>query len=517
MLYNNTKFLDKNKKNFINYYDKFYKVKNPPRDKKGKLIVITSVNPTPKGEGKTTLLIGLVDAMNANGYQAIGCLRQPSLGPVFGMKGTATGGGESVLKDDAKINLGFTGDFDAITAANNLISTAIENEIYFDSKLNIDPQRICWKRCEDLNDRGLREIDIKIKEDINYNTGFNITAASDLMALFCLVNDKKEFKKKLSQTIVAFSKTNKPITISMLKIENAILAILEDALLPNVAFTKYQSPMIIHGGPFANIAHGCNSIIATNTALGLGDYVFTECGFGSELGFEKFMNIKMQTANMKPDGVIICATIKALMYHGQDDKDNIASLEKGFKNLLAHVEHVKQYGYEPLVVLNVNETDTTEELNRFMELCKKYNFNATQSNIYNAGPEKDTKVLTDKVVELASHENDVRYLYDVNKDSLRNKLDNITTFAYGANGYKVDKKVSAVLDNRDLQDYYICVSKTQYSLSSDPTKLNKPQNFYIEISDVAINYAAKMVVLICGNVFRMPGLNKEPRAKKFKI
>ncbi len=373
-------------------------------------------------------------------------------------------------------------------------------------------------RCEDLNDRGLREVEVTIKKDIKYKTGFNITAASDLMALFCLVKDRKEFKDRLGQTIVAYSKDNKPITIHDLAIEDAILSILNQALYPNLAFTKYDSPVIIHGGPFANIAHGCNSIIGTNTARHLSDYVFTECGFGSDLGFEKLMNIKMQTAGLKPDGVIICVTIKALIYHANNEANNdLDNLKIGFNNLLAHVDHVKQYGYEPLIVLNLTESDYGDELDIFESLCKQHNLIMAYSDIYSKGPIQNTKDLVDKVVKLVEKQPKVKYLYDVKKDSLQHKLEQIITKSYGAKGYEATPEVEKVLKDKNLQDYFICMSKTQYSLSSDPNLLNRPKDFNIVINGYSINHAAKMLVLVCDKVFRMPGLNKDPRAKNFKI
>ncbi|MGL4950473.1 MAG: formate--tetrahydrofolate ligase, partial [Mycoplasma sp.] len=364
------------------FYKKFAKINiSNSSNKNGELIVITSLNPTPAGEGKTSLLIGLVDAFSASNKNVIGTLREPSLGPVFGMKGGASGGGFSTLANGDDIDLHFTGDFHSISTANNLISTIIENEIYFNSELDIDPNKILWKRCIDLNDRGLRELEVKINKDISYKTGFNITAASDLMALWCLVENKEEFSEKLDSAIVAYSKTNKPITIKDLNIISSIIKLLEHTFKPNLAMTNNGNPILIHGGPFANIAHGCNSLIATKLALQLADYTFTECGFGADLGLEKFMNIKMQRSGLYPSLIIVCATIKALKYHGQKE-NNIESLKIGFKNLDAHINHARKYNIEPMIILNVNNDDTDEEIQTFEELMKTNNLNYALSNIY---------------------------------------------------------------------------------------------------------------------------------------
>ena len=500
---------------YDNYFDKFLKLNLIKNNKKSNLIVVTSINPTPVGEGKTTLLIGLVDAMNYHGYSCIGTLRQPSLGPVFGMKGTATGGGKSTLLDDNYINLHFTGDFHALTVANNLISTIIENEIFFNSKLNIDPKKILWKRCIDLNDRGLRNLEIKIKNDLFYNTSFDITAASDLMALFCLCNDIYDFKNKIDNTIVAYTKKNKPIKISELNISDAIIEILKQSFKPNLAQTKYHNPIIIHGGPFANIAHGCNSIIATNTAMNYADYVITECGFGSDLGFEKMMNIKMQTMNKMPNLVIICATIKALKYHG-NNKNDILALKEGFKNLYHHINNVRKYDLEPLVILNKNKIDSKQEVDEFINYCKQNNINYAISSIYNDGPSKNTKIIVDKIIKSVKTKPHKKYLYDVNNDNLNTKLNKILECSYSANTIVISDKVKKILKDKNIQDYFICIAKTQYSLSSNPNDLNVPQNIKIEIKDYSINHAAKMIILLCDNIYRMPGLNKDPRAKNFK-
>lgn len=500
----------------FNFNDEFLKI-NPTfkGDKNGKLIVVTSINPTPEGEGKTSLLLGIVDAMNKFNKKTIGCLREPSIGPVFGLKGTATGGNESTLKNSDKINLHFTGDFHAITTANNLISAIIDNEIFFNSNLNIDPSRIIWKRCIDMNDRSLREIEIKINKNIHYKTGFNITAASDLMALFCLAKFPTDFRTKISNTIIAFSKNNNPIKIKDLQIENAIMKILNDAFWPNLTSTKYESPVLIHGGPFANIAHGCNSIIATRLAKTLANYVITECGFGSDLGFEKFMNIKMQNMNIFPDLAIVCATIKAIKYHGSAEKDINNELESGFKNLVFHVEHIRKYGIEPLVVLNIHKNDTKNDIIKFATLAKVNGIQFSFSEIYNQGPATG-ELLVKKILKMIDvNKNKKNYLYNVTKDNISTKIEKVCKQAYGAKKITIAPKVKEIIKKRNLQDYYICIAKTPYSLSSDATKINVPNNIEIKINDVEINYAAKTIVLICDKIYRMPGLNQKPKAKKF--
>lgn len=501
--------------NYETYFNKFAKVSNVDNNKHqhSKLIVVTSINPTPAGEGKTTLLIGLLDALNHCGYKAIGALREPSLGPVFGMKGTATGGGQTRLENEDEINLNFTGDFHAITSANNLITTIIENEIYFNSNLQIDENKILWKRCIDLNDRGLREINIKLNNGESYSTGFNITAASDLMALFCLVNNIDEFKEKLNNTLVAFDIKNNPIKIKDLELVDAIVQILHRALKPNLAYTSRLNPVLIHGGPFANIAHGCNSLIATKTGLQLSDYVITECGFGSDLGFEKLMNIKMQQSGLYPNLVIICATIKALKYHGSTNKNNIDQITFGFNNVIAHVQHVKSYNIEPLVILNIHEHDNQNEINLFHELCANNKIKSSQSDMYFNGMQ-NVQPLIKSVIENIK-DNKPKFLYDVNKDSLNTKIKNICKFAYHIENIEIDEIVMKVLKYNDLQDYFICIAKTQYSLTSDPTILNYCQDGKILINKVEINHAAKLVIPICGNIWKMPGLPKEPLAKNF--
>lgn len=485
-----------------------------PIDKlnKGKLIVITSTNPTPEGEGKTTLALGLVDLLNENGFKTIGALREPSMGPLFGLKGGATGGGKCMMFPANKINMHFTGDFHAITAANNLIVSVIENEIYFDSQLKIDPNKIIWKRCVDANDRGLRQLDINIKKNIKYETGFNITAASDLMTLFCLVNNIEEFKHNLNQTIVAYDINSKPIMIKNLKIIDALMEILEDAFKPNLVQTINGNPLIIHGGPFANIAHGCSSIVGTKTSLSYADYVITECGFGSDLGFEKFMNIKMRRSNLYPNSVIICATIKSLIMHGRYDSKN-KFLENGFKNLIHHVNNVRNYKIEPLVILNINKKDTINQIEEFKILCVKNNIKFDISNIYELGL-NNNKHLLESIMKTIKN-NKHNFLYDLYDDPIK-KIENIAKKTYGTTQINYSDGVKQVLKNKTLKDFAVCIAKTHKSLTSDPSQLNVPKQIILNIDSVSINYAAKIIVINCGHIIKLPGLPKKPRAINFK-
>ncbi|MGL4951489.1 MAG: formate--tetrahydrofolate ligase [Mycoplasma sp.] len=494
------------------FYNKFAKFNPILNDEvNGKLIVITSLNPTPAGEGKTTLLIGLTDAFNHENLSAIGTLREPSLGPVFGMKGGASGGGNSTLKHGIEIDLHFTNDFHSISTANNLISSVIENEIYFNSDLNIDHNNILWKRCIDLNERGLRQIEVKINNEKKYTTGFNITAASDLMALWCLVDNQFDFIEELDNTIVAFNLNGAPIRIRDLELSSAIVKILENVFKPNLALTSNNSPMIIHGGPFANIAHGCNTVIATKTALNIADYVFTECGFGSDLGLEKFMNIKMQRTGLYPSLIIICVTIKAMKYHGSME-DSIKSLKAGFLNLKAHINHSEKYNITPLIILNLNKQDTEEEVELFKKMMQSNNLNYEISNIYNEGPANSSKIVNKIIDSLQNPEK--KFLYE-SKDSLKEKIYKICKNSYGIENIIFNDGCDSILEDKSLQEYFICMAKTQYSLSSDEKVLNLPENGIIEIKSIEINHAAKFIIPICGTIWKMPGLSKKPRAKNF--
>lgn len=509
--------LNLKEKDLFLYGNEIAKIENFSTNKiNGKLIVVTAINPTPEGEGKTTLSIGLIDALNANGYNCVGALRQPSMGPVFGLKGSAFGGGKTCLFPKQRLSLNFTGDFHAITAANNLISSIIDNEIYFNNDLEIDPETIIWNRCLDSNDRGLRNVNLKIKKDICYNTHFNITAASDIMALFCLVNNKDEFKTEIKKTVIASNKDGKDITINDLEIVESLGAILDDAFKPNLIQTEENNPVLIHGGPFANIAHGCNSIIATKMALKLGDYVVTECGFGADLGLEKFMDIKMRRANLFPNLIVICLTVKSLILHGNFEKPvGISILRNGFKNLLVHVNHCKYYGINPLIIINVNSQDLSLELEEVYLLCCENNLNYAISNMYKLGSQR-TKELSDYLVSKCKNY-EPTFLYDLS-DDIEIKIKKICLKAYQINKITYSELASEQLKTLiNQKEWNICIAKTPFSLSSDPKKLNFNENMELKIESFYLNWAAKLIVVNCAKIIKMPGLSKVPRAKNFKI
>lgn len=479
-----------------------------------KLIVITAMNPTPAGEGKTTTSIGLVDALNKHGLKTVGALREPSLGPVFGMKGTGSGGGLSYLQPFDKVNLHFSGDLHAIACANNLIVAVIENEIYFNSKLNIDPSKIFIKRCIDMNDRSLREIHYKIKNH-DIKTGFNITAASDLMALFCLCNDHNDFKTKINKMIVALDYSNNPVTIEQLEIADAIMTILDDALYPNLVRTKEDHPVLVHGGPFANIAHGCNSVIATKTAMGLADCVVTECGFGSDLGLEKFMDIKASSFNLKVDLIGIVISLRSIKYHANATNPNDSDqIKLGFANTLKHFEHLKQYQIPFIAYINVHSQDCEDELLYLESLLDQCNINHARSYAYGYGSAKSEEIASKTKALLSNDKFAFKPIYDLTDDMLT-KIQKVVTKVYHADGYELSSLAKEQLSNLSTDQMYLCIAKTPYSLSADPTLLNAPVNFYIKIESFEVNYAANMIIAITTTIYRIPGLNKVPAAKNF--
>ncbi|AJQ45419.1 formate--tetrahydrofolate ligase [Ureaplasma diversum] len=479
-----------------------------------KLIVITAMNPTPAGEGKTTTSIGLVDALNKHGLKTVGALREPSLGPVFGMKGTGSGGGLSYLQPFDKINLHFSGDLHAIACANNLIVAVIENEIYFNSKLNINPEKIFIKRCLDINDRCLREINYQIKNH-HIKTGFNITAASDLMALFCLCNDHDDFKNRIAKMIVALDYDNNPITIEQLEITDAIMTILDDALYPNLVRTKEDNPVLVHGGPFANIAHGCNSVIATKTAMGLADCVVTECGFGSDLGLEKFMNIKAASFDLEVDLIGIVISLRSIKYHANADNPNEADqIKLGFSNSLRHFEHLKQYQIPFIAYINVHSQDSEEELVYLESLLDQYQINHARSYAYSYGSSKSEEIATKTKQLLTTNKFKFKPIYDL-EDDILTKINKVIKKVYLADSYELSALAKEQLANLKTDQMYLCMAKTPYSLSADPNLLNAPVNFTIKIESFEVNYAANMIIAITTTIYRIPGLNKVPAAKNF--
>ena len=476
---------------------------------KGKLILVTAINPTPYGEGKTTVSIGLADALKKLDKNVVLALREPSMGPVFGMKGGATGGGYSQVVPMEDINLFFTGDMPAIEAANNLISAAIDNHIYFGNELGIE--KIVFERCVDVNDRALRDIKI-----CSGKTRFNITAASEIMALLCLSNDLNDLKEKVGNIIIGYTKEEKPIFAKELNIQGAVATILKDAIKPNIVQTLENTPAIIHGGPFANIAHGCNSIIATKTALSLGDYVITEAGFGSDLGAEKFFDIKCRKANLKPDCVVVVATIKALKYNASVSKEDILipnpnKVEEGLPNLIVHVENMKKFSTNVIVALNKYSTDTVEEIEIVKNYCEKNNIPFAISEAYSNGSNGAIH-LANSVLDILKNENEVHYIYDDN-DSIEDKIKKISKEIYRAKDieYSSDaKEVIKYLKKNNLSNLPICVAKTQYSLSDDAKKLGAFYEHTIHVKNIKLYNGAGFIVVYLGDIIAMPGLSKKP-------
>jgi len=485
-------------------YGLFDKIKTDFKyDIKAKLIVLTSINPTSKGEGKTTSLIGLVDLFKHYEKNTIGCLRQPSVGPFLGMKGGATGSGKCALKNDFEINIGLTGDFEKIALVNNLIVTIIENEIYFNSDLKVDSKKIHINRSIDLNDRSLRNVKYKINKNQDYKTSFTITAASNLMAAFCLVNSIDEFSKIIKKTIVAFSVDNNPITINDLKIGDNIVKILETALLPNIVKTKSESTILMHGGPFANIAHGCNSIIATKTAMTNSDYVFTECGFGSDLGLEKFINIKCRRANLFPNLVVYAISLKSIIEHGK------GSIKMGMKNLKDHLGIAKSFGIKPIVILNQFIDDKEDDIKLFSKYCIELNIKMMISNLWKTGPKhKSNQILLNFILDNIEMNPIHKFTYEL-VDPIITKIEKVAKIIYGAKKIEIDKKVLEKINNlkNHEHEFNICIAKDQKSIIG-----HNLDNKIFYINDLKINYFAKLIVLITTKVFLMPGLPKIPNA-----
>lgn len=494
-------------------------------DKKGKLILVTAINPTPYGEGKTTVSIGLADALNCIGKNCVLVLREPSLGPVFGVKGGATGGGYSQVVPMEDINLHFTGDFHAITTANNLLCAAIDNHIMQGNELNIDIEKIKFKRCLDMNDRALRIVTVGIGEKNGEERidGFNITAASEIMALLCLANDLEDLKRKLGNILIGYTKDNTPIFARQLNVVGAMAVLLKEAIKPNLVQSLEGTPTIIHGGPFANIAHGCNTIIATNLGLKLGDYVVTEAGFGADLGAEKFFDIKCRKAELKPDAVVLVATVKALKYNGgvaqqQIKSENIDALKRGLANLKIHIENLKKYNVNIVVCVNKYDTDTDKEVQTILEYCKEENCEVAVSNAYTEGG-KGAIELAQKVIQQCNKENRFTVLYD-EKASITSKIERICKEIYRAGAIEYTeqaKREMANIERIGFSELPICIAKTQYSISDDKDKLGAPQNYTITVKDVCLYSGAGFITVLLGDIMTMPGLSKEPALEKIDI
>ncbi len=518
----------------IEYYGKYkakvdYNLLNTP--KKGpnaKLVLCTAINPTPAGEGKTTMTVGVSDALSRLGKNVVIALREPSLGPVFGVKGGAAGGGYSQVVPMEDINLHFTGDFHAIGAANNLLAAMIDNHIYQGNALDIDPRRITWRRCVDMNDRQLRNIVDGLggkAQGMPREDGFDITVASEIMAAFCLAKDLDDLKARFSRIVIGYNRSGEPVTAGQLNAQGAMTALLKDALKPNLVQTLEGTPAFVHGGPFANIAHGCNSVMATKMALHFGDYVVTEAGFGADLGAEKFLDIKCRLADLKPDAVIIVATIKALKYNGgvpkaDVGKENLEALEKGLPNLIKHVENItKVYGLPAVVALNRFVNDTDAEIELVTRKCKELGVNVKLAEVWAKGGEGGIE-LAKEVINLCENGNkDFHYSYDLDLP-IKEKIEAIATKIYGADGVdfapKAEKEIEE-LEKNGFGKLPICMAKTQYSLSDDATKLGRPTGFRITIRQITVSAGAGFLVALTGEIMKMPGLPKVPAAERIDV
>lgn len=492
----------------------------------GKLILVTAISPTPAGEGKSTTTVGLGQALVKKGKKAAIALREPSLGPVFGMKGGAAGGGYAQVVPMEDINLHFTGDMHAITTANNLLSAAIDNHINHGNKLGIDPRQIVWKRVMDMNDRSLRQVVIGVGGKANgfvREDGFMITVASEIMAILCLSTSLMDLKARLSRIIVAYSYDNKPITAADINVQGAMTLLLKEAIKPNLVQTLENTPAFIHGGPFANIAHGCNSIMATKLGLKLCDYLVTEAGFGADLGAEKFMDIKCRYGNLTPAAVVVVATVRALKMHGGVAKtelttENVAAVEKGFTNLEKQIENVASFGVPTIVSLNKFYTDTDAEIQAIVDRCEALKIEISLCEVWEKGGFGGLD-LAEKVIEASKKSNSFHYLYNVNQD-IKSKIETIAVEKYGADGVDYSPKALKEIERLEslgLDKFPMCMAKTQYSLSDNPLLLGRPSGFKISVKEVRVSAGAGFIVAICGDIMVMPGLPKVPSAEKIDI
>ena len=493
----------------------------------GKLILVTAINPTPAGEGKTTTMIGLSQALNQLGKKSVVAMREPSLGPCFGIKGGAAGGGYAQVVPMEDINLHFTGDIHAITAANNLIAAMLDNSIHQGNPLNIDVRNIVWRRVVDLNDRALRNTICGLGGKVNgmpREDGFDITVASEVMAILCLATSLEDLKERAGKMIVAYDYAGNPVTVNDIEATGAVTLLLKDAIKPNLVQTLDHTPVFVHGGPFANIAHGCNSVMATKLAIKLGDYAITEAGFGADLGAEKFLDIKCRQANLDPQAVVIVATVRALKMHGGVDKkelgtENLEALAKGIKNLEKHIENIAKYNLPSVVAINAFPTDSEAELQLLKDTCNKMGVDVAISKVWEKGADGGIE-LAEKLLEiLDTKEANYQPLYDLNL-SIKEKIETIAKEIYGADGVAFDKKVLTKMKKYEAQglaDLPICVAKTQYSLSDQPTLLGRPSGFTIKINDLIPSAGAGFLVAISGSIMRMPGLPKRPAAVNMDI
>lgn len=497
---------------------------NIKNNKDGKLILVTSINPTPAGEGKTTMTIGLGEALNLLNHKTCIALREPSLGPCFGLKGCATGGGYSQIVPMEDINLHFTGDIHAITAAHNLLAAIVDNHIYQGNSLNFDLKRVTWRRVSDVNDRSLRNIVIGLgskADGVTRESGFDISVASELMAILCLSKDIEDLRERIEKIIVGYSMSDEAITCNMLNVTGALVALLKDAIKPNLVQTIHGTPAFVHGGPFGNIAHGCNSLIATKYALKLADYVVTEAGFGADLGAEKFLDIKCPLLKKYPDVVVIVATVKALKMHGYIKGENLnqedlPALKTGFSNLGKHIQNIKRYNLPIVVAINVFEQDTEAELDLIKEKCSNLGVPVEMSKVWELGGEGGLD-LAKTVVKLAEKSKEAfHHLYNAT-DSIETKIEKIAGVIYGASGVIYTSKARRILQQLNREVYPVCLAKTQSSLSDNKHLLGRPENFKITINDIRIMAGAGFVVVYAGDIMTMPGLPKVPRAEQINI
>lgn len=502
-------------------------IKRLENNQDGKLILVTAINPTPAGEGKTTTMIGLAQAMNKIGKKTIVAMREPSLGPCFGIKGGAAGGGYAQVVPMEDINLHFTGDIHAITTANNLISAMLDNSLQQGNPLNIDERQIVWKRVVDLNDRALRHIVVGLGGKVNgvpREDGFDITVASEIMGILCLANDLSDLKSRVARIIVAYTRDGSPVTVEDLKATGAVTLLLKDAIKPNLVQTLDHTPVFVHGGPFANIAHGCNSVMATKLALKLAPYTVTEAGFGADLGAEKFLDIKCRQAGLKPDAVVIVATVRALKMHGGMDKkelanENLEALRKGIANLEKHIENIAKYGLPAIVAINAFPTDTKAELDLLEEICNAKGVKVALSEVWAKGADGGIELANGLIDLLENKESNFKPIYDLNLP-IEEKIKTIAREIYGADDVIFTKKAKTnikKLTDLGLDKLPICIAKTQYSLSDDPTLLGRPTGFNIEINDLIPNTGSGFLVAISGDIMRMPGLPKVPAANNMDI
>lgn len=497
------------------------------KEKDGKLVLVTAINPTPAGEGKTTTMIGLAQSLNKLGKKTVVAMREPSLGPCFGVKGGAAGGGYAQVVPMEDINLHFTGDIHAITTANNLISAMLDNSLQQGNPLDIDERQIVWKRCVDLNDRALRHIVVGLGGKANgvpREDGFDISVASEVMGVLCLATSLEDLKKRIARMIVAYTHDGKAITVDDLKATGAVTLLLKDAIKPNLVQTLTHTPVFVHGGPFANIAHGCNSVMATKLALKCGEITITEAGFGADLGAEKFLDIKCRQAGLHPDAVVIVATVRALKMHGGLDKkdlnhEDLDALRKGIENLEKHIENISLYGIPSVVAINAFPSDTENELNLLREICEKKGVKVALSKVWALGADGGIELANELLNILDSKKSDYHPIYDLDM-SIEDKIKTIATKIYGADDVVFAKKALTKIDRytkQGLGNLPVCIAKTQYSLSDNPSLLGRPHGFKIEVNDIIPNAGSGFMVAICGDIMRMPGLPKVPAANNMDI